>query len=50
MWLAGALGVTVALGYYLFAVVVAVLALVVLTLLKALGHHAEPRPERQDDA
>lgn len=37
MWLAGALGVTVALGYYLIAVAVAVLAVLVLTVLKALA-------------
>lgn len=39
MWLAGALGVTVALGYYLIAVAVALLAVLVLAVLRALGHH-----------
>ena len=49
MWLAGALGVAVALGYYLIAVAVAVLALVVFTLIKALGHHAEAASDSSDD-
>lgn len=46
MWLAGALGVSVALGYYLIAVAVAVLAVLVLAVLKALGKHpAADAPE-----
>jgi putative Mg2+ transporter-C (MgtC) family protein len=40
MWLAGALGVAVALGYYGIAIAVAGLALLVLAVLKALGRHA----------
>lgn len=39
MWLAGAVGVTAALGYYLIAVVVAVFAVVVLAALRAFSHH-----------
>jgi len=46
MWLAGALGVAVALGYYLIALAVAALALLVLAVLKALGRH--PVDERAD--
>lgn len=46
MWLAGALGITVALGYYLIALVVAVFALVVLSALRAFSRrvvsHEEP--------
>jgi putative Mg2+ transporter-C (MgtC) family protein len=38
MWLAGAIGVTVALGYYLIAVVVALLAILVLAALRAFAH------------
>ena len=49
MWLAGALGVAVALGYYLIAVAVAGLALVVFTLIKALGHHAEAASDSSGD-
>ena len=47
MWLAGAIGVTVALGYYVIALVVAVLAVIVLAALRAFAHrvigkHAKP--------
>lgn len=38
MWLAGALGVSVALGYYLIAAVVAVFAVIVLAALRAFAH------------
>ena len=38
MWLAGALGVAAALGYYLVAVLVAVFALIILAALKHLSH------------
>lgn len=38
MWLAGAVGVTAALGYYLIALVVAVFAVVVLAALRAFSH------------
>lgn len=46
MWLAGALGVTVALGYYIIAVVVAVLALIVLAALRAFAHRVVGTDER----
>jgi putative Mg2+ transporter-C (MgtC) family protein len=38
MWLAGAVGVCVALGYYLIAAAVAVFAVIVLAALRALAH------------
>lgn len=38
MWLAGALGVAVALGYYLIAVVLAVFVLIVLAALRRFSH------------
>jgi putative Mg2+ transporter-C (MgtC) family protein len=38
MWLAGAVGVCVALGYYLIAVAVAVFAVLVLAALRAFAH------------
>jgi putative Mg2+ transporter-C (MgtC) family protein len=46
MWLAGAVGVTSALGFYIVALVVAVFALVVLALLRLLTH----APAREDRA
>ena len=49
MWLAGALGVTVALGYYLIAVAVAALALLVLAVLKALARDMAPDTAHVDD-
>ncbi len=39
MWLAGAVGVATALGYYLVALGVALLAVVVLAALRALAHN-----------
>lgn len=39
MWLAGAVGVATALGYYIIALGVAVLAVVVLAALRALAHN-----------
>jgi putative Mg2+ transporter-C (MgtC) family protein len=50
MWLAGALGVTVALGYYLIAVVVAVLAVIVLAALRAFAHRVVGGRHRLPDA
>lgn len=48
MWLAGAVGVSAALGYYVIAVVVAVFALAVLALLKAVSHEgAAPAPKAE---
>jgi putative Mg2+ transporter-C (MgtC) family protein len=38
MWLAGAVGITVALGYYVIAIVVAGLAVLVLAALRAFAH------------
>jgi putative Mg2+ transporter-C (MgtC) family protein len=38
MWLAGAVGVATALGYYIIAIGVAVLAVLVLALLRAFAH------------
>jgi putative Mg2+ transporter-C (MgtC) family protein len=38
MWLAGAVGVAVALGYYLIAFAVSLLAVLVLSALRALAH------------
>ena len=38
MWLAGAVGVCVALGYYLIAAAVAVFAVLVLAALRAFAH------------
>ena len=47
MWLAGAIGVTVALGYYLIAVAVSVFAIIVLAALRAFAHrvvgHDDPK-------
>ena len=40
MWLAGATGVSIALGYYIIALGVAVLAIVVLAALRRLSHDA----------
>lgn len=39
MWLAGAVGVATALGYYVIALGVAVLAVLVLAALRAFAHH-----------
>ena len=47
MWLAGAVGVTVALGYYLIAAAVAVFAVIVLAALRAFAHHVVG--DKQDD-
>lgn len=49
MWLAGALGITVALGYYLIAAVVAVIALVVLSLLRTFERHQLGTKSRPSD-
>jgi putative Mg2+ transporter-C (MgtC) family protein len=46
MWLAGAVGVTVALGYYLIAAAVAVFAILVLAALRAFAHRVVGRKER----
>lgn len=49
MWLAGAVGVATALGFYLVALGVAVLAVVVLAALRALAHNVIDQV-RQDGA
>jgi putative Mg2+ transporter-C (MgtC) family protein len=49
MWLAGAIGVSVALGYYVVALVVAVLALVVLAALRAFSHKVIGGQDAADD-
>jgi putative Mg2+ transporter-C (MgtC) family protein len=54
MWLAGAVGIACALGYYIMATGVALLAIIVLALLRAWSHNVlrgkgrgrrEPQPE-----
>jgi len=47
MWLSGAVGVAVALGYYIIALAVSVLAVVVLALMRAFTHDSGPdvRPD-----
>lgn len=51
MWLAGAVGIAAALGYYVIALGVAVLAVIVLAALRALAHkvigHDSGRPSRR---
>jgi putative Mg2+ transporter-C (MgtC) family protein len=47
MWLAGAVGVSVALGYYLIAVIVSVFAVIVLAVLRALLHKPESGTDRE---
>lgn len=49
MWMAGALGVCVALGYYLIALAVAGLALMVLAVLRALTHHSEKTRSKEGE-
>lgn len=44
MWLAGAVGVAAALGFYVVAIAVAALAVVVLALLRSLTHHTDSSP------
>lgn len=43
MWLAGAIGICVALGYYLVALVTTLLAVLVLEVLRALSHRIASR-------
>lgn len=49
MWLAGAVGVACALGFYLVAFAVALFALVVLSLLKAFSHRIVGREHPHHD-
>lgn len=48
MWLAGAVGVAVALGFYVIALWVSLLAVLVLAALRAIAHRLI-RPERRAD-
>ncbi len=48
MWLAGAVGVTVALGYYVIAAAVAVFAVIVLAALRAFAHRVVGDKEDKD--
>ena len=41
MWLAGAVGIAAALGFYVVAIAVSALAVVVLALLRSLTHHGQ---------
>ena len=49
MWLAGAVGVATALGYYLIAFGVALLAVIVLAALRVLAHNVIRGEEDDDD-
>lgn len=49
MWLAGAVGITVALGYYLIALAVAVFAVLVLAALRAFSHRVVGDAEQKQD-
>jgi putative Mg2+ transporter-C (MgtC) family protein len=49
MWLAGAVGVATALGYYLVAFGVALLAVIVLAALRALAHNVIGHDDGDDD-
>lgn len=45
MWLAGAVGVTVALGHYFIALMVSILAVIVLAVLRSITENKGPRPD-----
>lgn len=49
MWLAGAVGLATALGYYLIAFGVALLAVIVLAALRALAHNVIRGDEAEDE-
>lgn len=49
MWLAGAVGITVALGYYLIGLAVSLLAVLVLSALRALAHKVIGRRSDPED-
>jgi putative Mg2+ transporter-C (MgtC) family protein len=49
MWLAGAVGVAVAMGFYVVALWVALLAVLVLAALRAIAHRMIPHSRRPDD-
>lgn len=48
MWLAGAVGVAAALGYYLIALAVALFAVVVLAALRAFAHRVVGKRDKAD--
>lgn len=48
MWLAGAVGVAVALGFYIIALGVAVVAVLVLAALRAFAHRVVSRDEHKE--
>jgi putative Mg2+ transporter-C (MgtC) family protein len=50
MWLAGAVGVAAAMGFYLVALWVALLAVVVLAALRAIAHRMIGRGEREESS
>lgn len=50
MWLAGAVGVAVALGYYLIALAVSVLAVIVLAVLRHFTHGKGPGEKHEGNA
>ena len=49
MWLAGAIGVAVALGYYIIAVATAALALIILAMLRAFAHRVIGRDTEEEE-
>lgn len=49
MWLAGAVGVAAAMGFYIVALWVALLAVLVLAALRAIAHRMIPHSRRPDD-
>lgn len=49
MWLAGAIGVTVALGFYVIAVVTSIFAVVVLAALRAFAHRVVGDTESESE-
>lgn len=50
MWLAGAVGVATALGYYLVALAAAVLAVLVLAAMRRFSHHVIGKDKENDGA
>ena len=49
MWLAGAVGVATALGYYLIAIATAVLAVIVLAAMRHFSHHVVQADDIDDE-
>ena len=50
MWLAGAVGVATAIGYYVIALGVAIFAVIILTALRAFAHKVIGKDDEADDA